>query len=176
MARKNSLISVSVAENNVMTFSVEGVGSFNVDPATLSDDIRNVAMLHGLRQKVCDAAAMSKDDPDNTPEGKLAAMQSVADNIAAGDWSKRSGDGSGPVVGIIYLAFARWVGEQAAKAKKPEPTNDAIRAIYDGMSRSEQLALRSIPRVGEIVAEIKASRESKSSAVDASALLAGLGI
>lgn len=177
MARKNSLIAVTVADDNTMTFAVEGAGSFTLSPATLSDEIRNLAMLHGLRQKVADAAAMAKDDPDNTPSGKLAAMQAVADNIIAGDWSKRSGDGSGPVVGIIYRAFERWVGEMAvAKKSKTVPTPDEIRAVYDAKTRAEQLALRSVPRIAEIVEEIKASRGTKASAVNPDELLAGLGI
>lgn len=176
MARKNSLLSVSVSDSNVMTFAVDGAGSFSLAVSELPDDIRNIALLHGLRQKICDAAAMSKDDPDNNASGKLSAMQSVADNIRDGDWSKRSGDGSGPVVGIIYSAFARWVDEMAKAAKKPAPDAETVRALYDARDRAGQLALRSIPRIAEIIAEIKASRETKTSSVDATELLAGLGI
>jgi hypothetical protein len=180
MARKNALVAITRDENGTLTFTVGNAGSFTLTPATLTDEIRNHAMAHGLVQKVSDAAAMPKDElagksDDEIASLKFNAMQSVAERIANGEWSKRSGDGSGPVAGIIYRAFERWVGEIAKKAKKDAPSTDAIRAKYDAMSRGEQLALRNVPAIGKIMDELRADKGSKSE-VDTSALLADIGL
>ena len=178
MGKKNSIISVEANADGIL-FTVEGAGDFTVNFGNLSDDIRNKAMLHGLVQKVSDAAAMPKADlpadPIEAAKVKFAAMRAVADRLIEGDWSKRSGDGSGPVAGIIYRAFEQWAMEKAAKVKKTI-TAEQIRAIYDAKSRAEQLALRSVPEIAEIIEQLKAERGATASKVDTSALLDELGI
>lgn len=171
--RKGSLISCAIS-NGALSFSVVGVDApIVVDTKNLSADIVETAMLHGLKQKISDAAALEKGA---TAEEKHAEMLAVANRLMDGEWSKRSGDGSGPVAGVIYLAFARWIAETAIERKKTAPSQEAIRAKYDSYDRSEQLALRSIPRVATIIEEIKLSRGSAASSVDADALLGDLGI
>ena len=181
MARKNSLISVTVADNGALTFTVGNAGTFSVDPATLSDDVTRRAMLHGLVQKVSDAAAIAKSELTGNAEkdaaAKFAAMQSVANRLAEGEWSKRSGDGSGPVAGIIYRAYEEFVLTRFAKAKKDAPTVEAIRAQYDGMGRAGQLALRNVPDIAKVIERIKSERPAKDvAAVDTSSLLGELGL
>lgn len=174
MARKGSIISCAL-NGSVMTFNVEGAGSLDLDLSAVSEDLRNLAMAHGFRQKISDAAAMPKGDPNNTPEGKLAAMTAVRDNLLAGTWAARSSDGSGPVSGIIYRAFERWVVEMATAKKAKAPDAKKIRAVYDAKERKEQLALRNIPRIAEIIEELKAERGPTTS-VDTDELLGALGI
>lgn len=181
MPRKNSIIAVSVSDANVLTFAVADAGSFDVDVPALDEALRNRAMLHGIVQKVSDAAAIAKSeltgDAVKDAATKLAAMSSVAERLVAGDWSKRSGDGSGPVAGIIYRAFEEWVGAMAAKAKKDVPDATAIRAKYDTMDRAGQLALRNVPAIAKIIDRIKSERPAKEVAnVDTSALLGELGL
>lgn len=178
--RKNSIINVTADDNNVLTFSVGNAGTFTVDVPSLADDIRNRAMLHGIVQKVSDAAAIAKaeltGDADKDAATKLAAMSAVAERLANGDWSKRSGDGSGPVQGIIYRAFEEYV-LATAKAKKAKVTPEQIRAVYDKKSRAEQLALRNIPEVAKIMERIRSERGAAASkSVDTDALLGELGI
>ena len=177
MARKGSIISCAVnLETGAMTFAVAGAGDFILDTNATPEETRRLAMFHGFRQKIADAAAMPKGDENNTPEGKLAAMTAVRDNLLAGDWSKRTGDGSGAVAGVIFRAFERWVGEMAVekKAKNP-PTSEAIRALYDAKTRAEQLALKKVARIAEIIEELKAERGPTTS-VDTDELLGALGI
>ena len=182
MARKNALITVALSETGLLTFTVGNAGKFDLDRSTLASDIREKAEIHGLVQKVSDAAAIAKDDlkgksPDEIAATKFEAMKSVADRLISGEWSKRSGDGSSPVAGIIYRAFEEYVTDMAAKRKKTAPAADAIRARYDAMSRAEQLALRNIPEVATIMERIRAERGSKSeSKVDTSGLLKELGL
>lgn len=180
MPRKNALISVNAADNGALTFTVGNAGSFTIDPATLADDITRRAMLHGLVQKVSDAAAIAKSelsgDPEKDATAKFEAMKSVADRLVAGEWSKRTGDGSGPVAGVIYRAFEEWVGDMARKAKKPVPEATAIRAKYDAMDRAGQLALRNVPAIAKIIDRIKSERGSKAETVDTGSLLGELGL
>lgn len=179
MSRKNSVIAVS-SEGTVLTFTVGGSHSFTIDTAALSDEIRSSALNHGIVQKISDAAAMPKadltGDAKKDAKTKFEAMRSVAERLQSGDWSKRSGDGSGPVAGIIFRAFEQWVNDMAAKSKKPAPDHDAIRARYDAMDRAGQLALRNVPAIATIIEKLKSERGSTAAPVDTSALLGELGL
>lgn len=179
MAKKGSLISTAIEAQGMLNVTVEGVGTIHVPVPELPEDIRNRALYHGLIQKISDAAAIpAKElpaDPLAAAKAKFEAMTAVADRLSAGEWSKRSGDGSGPVVGLIFRAYYKWAVEMAAAAKKSAPAETAVRAQYDAMERKNQLALRNIPRVAEIMDELRAER-TPAAGVDASALLAELGL
>lgn len=179
MPRKNALITVEPTDNGLV-FTVGSAGSFTLNPTALGEDIRSRAMLHGLVQKVSDAAAIAKSelsgDAEKDAATKLAAMQSVAERLANGEWSKRSGDGSGPVAGIIYRAFEEWALAMAAKGKKEAPTAEKLRSVYDAKSRAEQLALRNVPAIAKIIERMKSERGTKGETVDTAGLLGELGI
>lgn len=181
MAKKNALISVTRNdENGVLTFNVGKAGSFDVNPSTLPEEVRTRALIHGIVQKVSDAAAMPKSETEGKSENaiakmKLEAMSAVAGRLAEGDWSKRSGDGSGPVAGIIFRAFSEFVENAATAKKKPVPDAEAIRAVYDAKSRAEQLALRNVPEIAAIMDRIRAERGTAAT-VDTDALLGDLGL
>ena len=181
MAKASLITSAFDAANNVLTLSVAGVGSIDVAIRDLSDDIVSRALVHGLTQKISDAAAMPKadlpDDPTEAAKTKFEAMKAVADRISGpdGEWTKRNGDGSGPVAGIIYRAFEQWAMERAKKAKK-SITPEEIRAVYDAKDRAGQLALKTVPEIAAIMERIKAERGPAKSAVDADALMGELGI
>lgn len=178
MARK--LIETTVSADAI-TFTIENVpGALTLPIAELSNEIHNRALVHGLIQKISDAAAMPKSelsgDPVADAHTKSAAMQAVISRLLSGDWSARNGDGSGPVAGIIYRAFERWVLENAAAKKVEAPTPADIRAAYDKRDRAGQLALKAIPRIAAIMDELRAEKPAKSNAVDGDALLSELGL
>ena len=179
MARKNALVTVAM-NDGTLTFTV-GNDNFNLVPADLSDELRDRALVHGLVQKISDAAAIAKSelsgDPAIDAATKFNAMKSVAERLMSGDWSKRNGDGSAPVAGVIYRAFEEWVVAMAAKAKKDAPSAEAIRAKYDSLDRSGQLALRNVPAIAKIIERIKSERGSTAvSAIDTGSLLGELGL
>lgn len=177
MARKNSIISVSF-DNGLLTFAVDGAGEFSLRPSDLSDDIRDEAIVHGLRQKISDGAAIPRDQlPNNPVEAarlKFSAMAEIADRLRNGEWSARRGDGSAPVAGIIYRAFEEWALARAAE-KGATLSPEQVRASYDARDRAAQLALRNVPAIADIIARMKAEKGGASS-VDADAILADLGI
>ena len=179
MAKKNSIVSVEYAENN-LRFAVVGAGGFNLDIPALAEEIRTKAMVHGLVQKISDAAAIAKTelpaDPIEAAKVKFEAMRSVAERLMSGDWSKRSSDGSAPVAGIIYRAFAEFVADAAKAKKRPVPTDAEIRAVYDAKDRAGQLALRNVPEIAAIIERMKSERGGDAAKVDANALLGELGL
>ena len=177
---KKSLIETSIKTNNAgCIIAVDGAGQIDINVADLSADVASRALIHGLIQKISDAAAIKKDEltgnPTTDAATKFAAMQAVANRLLDGDWSARSGDGSGPVSGVIYLAFERWALAKAAKAKKAM-TPAEVRAIYDGKDRSGQLALRNVPEIATIIEEIKAERGAAKTPVNVDNLLWELGL
>lgn len=181
MAKKNALISATHdADKNTLTFTVGDAGSFDIAIGDLPKELRNRALVHGLVQKISDAAAMPKSeltgDPKKDAKAKLDAMTAVRDRLVAGDWSRRAGEGAGPVAGLIFRAFSEFAENAAKKAKKPVPDAEKLRAFYDKKSRAEQLALRNIPEVAAIIDRMKAERGAETAPVDAGALLGELGI
>lgn len=134
----------------------------------LDADIRAYATIHGLKQKLVDAAALSRN-PDTgrsaTIDDKYLAVREVYDRLMAGQWNKNRGDGTGTGVGgLLFRALCRLYS-----GKTPEQ----IRAFLDGKTKEEQSALRKNPRVAAIVETIKAE-SAKTTDVDSDDMLADL--
>lgn len=178
---KKSLITARIADSEGDLFiNVDGIGEIKIHYRGLSDEIRDRALLHGLIQKISDAAAIAKSELPNDPleaaRVKFEAMSAVAQRLIDGDWSKRSGDGSAPVAGIIYRAFAEFVADAAKAKKQPAPSDAAIRALYDKRTRAEQLALRNVPAIATIIERMKSERGTTAATVDTDSLLGELGL
>jgi len=162
-------ISTEIVEGRlVMTF---GNGeSLSVDPATLSEEIRLAATLHGLKQKLGDAAAISRN-PDTgrsaSLDDKIAAVREVFDRITApdGTWNKvrEGGDGSGNG-GLLFRALCNiYAGKR---------TPEQITAFLTGKSDAEKAALR---KTAQVAAEIERIRPAPKATGNGDALLAELG-
>lgn len=141
--------------------------TLTIRPEELSDDIRNAAMFHGLKQKLVDAAAISRNTDTGRSasiEDKYEAVLEVAGRLKAGQWNKSREAGAGKASGgLLFQALTRMYD-----TKTPEQ----VRAFLDSKTKEEQEALRKNPRVAAIIATIKA--EGASPAVDTANLLAGL--
>ena len=170
--RKNAIVSVDTSVVGEITFDVVGAGSIALTIAQLSADVVTRATVHGIVQKVSDAAALGKDA---TPSDKFAAMSAVVARLLDGEWKMARGDGSSAVAGIIYRAYREFVNAKFAAAKKPAPDETALRAQYDAKSRSDQLALRTVPEISTIIERMK-SESGPVKTVDTEALLADLGL
>ena len=64
-----------------------------VDATRLNDDIRNMAVLHGIKQKLIDAAALPRDPITGrsaTISDKISAVREVFERITStdGTWNK----------------------------------------------------------------------------------------
>jgi hypothetical protein len=177
MARKNAVVTVAI-ENAVIAITVLGGAEdgtdaiINLDTSSLTDEITERAMYHGLVQKISDAAALGKKA---SPSDKYHAMLAVTERLASGDWKQSRGEGVGPVAGVIYRAFSQWVADMAKAKKATVPSAEAIRAVYDGKARAEQLALRNVPAIAAIIETLKAAK-TPAKTVDTDSLLAVLGL
>lgn len=139
-------------------------------PATLGPDIREQAMFHGLKQKLVDAAAISRDPETGrsaTVEDKFRAVYAVYERLLAGQWNATRGEGNG--VGSGGLLFAALMRLYPAKGA------EALREYLSGLTPAQQAALRKNPRVAPVIEEIKAERAADSDGDEPGAdLLAGL--
>lgn len=137
--------------NGSLRIEVAGFDSLVVQLRDLSDAMIEQAALHGLKQKIVDAAALSRN-PDTgrsaTAADKYNAMREVFQRVLAGDWNKARGDGTGSG-GLLFAALCRLY-----TVKTPED----IRAFLEGKTAAEQAALRKNPKVAAVIETIKAER------------------
>jgi hypothetical protein len=153
---------VTIAEN--MTHISLPLGklklSFNhgktieINTETLSPEILGQAILHGLKQKLVDAAAISRN-PENgraaTPDDKFAAVQEVADRLTGANgeepaWNKRR-EGGGNAGGLLFRALVRMYDGRK--------TSDQIKEWLDAKTDAQKAALRKNPDVARIIDEIR---------------------
>lgn len=136
----------------------------------LSTEILSQALMHGLKQKLVDAAAIARNTETGasaTVQDKKAAVLEVLERLTRGEWNKtREGGGDGGGKGsILFQALARMqpqrdAGELAAWVKN---RTDAERAA---LMRNAKL----LPFIQAVQAE-RAANAAKKSGVDSDALL-----
>lgn len=156
---------------NTLTLAFANGKTLTVKSDELSADIISQAIMHGLKQKLVDAAAISRNTDTGRPasiEDKYNAVREVYDRLYAGSWNKIRAAGEGKSSGgLLFKALCRMYA-----SKTPEQ----VRAFLDAKTKEEQAALRKNPRVAEIIETIRAE-EAKDNATDhdaSDALLAGL--
>lgn len=136
---------------------------------SLTPEILAQAALHGLKQKLVDAAAISRN-PDTgkpaSPDDKWAAVMEVYERITSpgGTWNKTREGGAGGSGGLLFRALVRMY---------PAKTPDALREYLDGKTDAEKTALRKNPKVAAVIDEIRAE-SGKAGAVDTDELLGEL--
>lgn len=145
-----------------LTIAVANGKSIIVRVEDLSPEIQLYATLHGLKQKIIDAAALGAGA---TLTDKYVAMSEVVDRLMAGEWNKRGEGGTGTPTGLLFKALCRLYGD----SKSPE----TIRTFLGSKDKSEQAALRKNPRIAAIIDQIKAET-IKTEWIDTEDLLAEL--
>lgn len=122
----------------------------SVNPDTLTDSIQHMALMHGLKQKLVDAAAISRN-PDTgrsaTIDDKYNAVREVYDRLLSGQWNKVRDGGTGTKGGLLFRALCMMY---------PDKTPDAIKAFLDKKTAAEKTALRNTARIASIIATFKA--------------------
>jgi hypothetical protein len=158
------------------TFPIEGAEPRVVafDVTQLPQNIREYAIIHGIKQKLVDSMAIGAGMVDGkfyrpTIADKFKALMATAERLGNGVWNEVR---EGPVGGLLYQAMARlypgkwesaaafgeWLDGQADKRKVKRSV------VEEGLRRS--------PKVAPIIEEIRA--EMGKDTVDADDVLAEL--
>ena len=159
-------------ENNTLTITTEA-GTITVHVRDLHQSILDAALLHGLKQKIVDAAAISRNSETGrsaTVKDKFDAMQDVFLRITdpvEPSWNKiERQEGSGSGGGLLFRALARMY---------PQKTRGELETYLGTLDLAQQAKVRATTRVAAVIAEIKAE-DARSKKVDGAGeeLLAGL--
>lgn len=127
-----------------------------IDANALSDDIRNMAILHGLKQKLVDAAAISRNvetGKSASADDKYEAVRKIADRLMSpdGKWNEGRVAGepaaSASVNSILIRAVMKMTGHNE------QYTKDWLA----NKTKEQRAALRKNPRVVQIMAELSAA-------------------
>jgi hypothetical protein len=142
--------------NDSLTLVFSNGKQLTIQIGDLQPQIIADATLHGLKQKLVDAAAISRDPETGraaTVETKFSAVEDVLFRLCAGSWNKprEGGTSSGS---ILFQALVRLYADK----KTPEQ----IREFLAEKSASEKAALRKNARVAAIIAEIVAEGSDES--------------
>jgi hypothetical protein len=152
MAR-NAQITVSRRGKDALNFVFADGSELTIYADSLAADIRHEAMMHGLKQKIGDAAAISRNPETGrsaTLSDKRAAMRAVVERLQAGAWNAERGEGGSPAGGLLFAALVRmYAGKKS---------DEALREFLAGKDDKQKAALRKNPRVAEIIEQIKAER------------------
>lgn len=136
--------------------------------AQLANDILEHAVWHGLKQKLVDAAAISRNPETGraaSVEDKYQAVKTVYDRLLVGQWNATR-EGGGNAGGLLFQALCRMY----AGRKTP----DQLREFLADKTDAEKTALRKNPRVAEIIETIR-EETGKAANVDTDAMLNELG-
>ncbi len=108
-----------------------------VDMGALPQEIVERLIMHGLTQKIADAASGAAKDSANEDETKantLAMMNKAADALIAGEWGKTRG-----ASGVDeFTTVARQIMRQSVKAKFGAKSTEW--ATFTGLADDEQAA------------------------------------
>jgi hypothetical protein len=142
-----------------LTFTVAGAGEIILNVADIHPAVMRRAAIHGLTQRIADAAALSRN-PDNgqpaSPADKLAAMARLVDHYNTGtdQWGLRASGGGGAEGGLTVRALAAVLGVSVADADARVTTAAEKR----GIKRAEYLrGVAAQPKVADEIARIRAA-------------------
>lgn len=157
----NTLFGDNVAGDGLELVFANG-GRIVIGVSELSEDVIRTATLHGLKQKLVDAAAISRNPETGrsaTIDDKYAAVKAVFDRLLIGEWNAtREGGTTG---GLLLQALVRVY---------PAKSVDTLREFLAGKSDVEKNALRRNPRIASVIDAIRAE-SGKAASIDTDEIL-----
>ena len=141
----------------IMTMAWSDGVRAELDVSKLSDDVLEQARIHGLRQKLGDAAAMSRNPETGqsaTIADKRARVDAVAQYLRDGHWTaptRATPETSNRAILVDALCRLNTSADRAKIA-------DAIAA----KTPAEIAAMSAVPRVASVIAAIRAERSAVS--------------
>lgn len=173
MAKREQTAVEATIEGGALTLQFANGASLVIGTHQLSNAIMEAAIMHGLKQKLVDAAAISRN-PDTgnsaTADDKYRAVKKVYDRLLAGEWNATRGAGDGASgTGLLFRALMKFY---------PGKTAEETRAFITTLDKAKQAAMRANPKIAAIIEELKAAdaRDGKDSGDDETdALLESFG-
>lgn len=172
--KSNSVITTELIKGDgitkpVIVFKVKDAGETRLELAKCHLAILDRACIHGLVQKVSDAAALSRDTKTGksaTPGDKLAAMMKVVEHLTSGseEWNMKREGGGGPGLETQLLV-------KALCEVYPGKGEDQIKGWVGKRSAAERMALMQQDNIKAIMERL---RGEATQSVDAGELLKGL--
>ena len=164
--KRNATITAAI-NGNTLTLTFANGETLTMRADALNSDVQQYAMMHGLKQKLVDAAAISRNPETGraaTVEDKYQAVNVVYNRLLRGQWNATR-EGGGNTGGLLAQALTRmYAGRKTA---------EDIRAFLDEKTDAEKTALRKNPRVAQIIEEIRAE-QGKAANIDTDELLGEL--
>lgn len=159
----------AVTDNNSLTINFSDKRSLTILVVDLDIAIQRQAMIHGLKQKLVDAGAISRDPITGgtaSIEDKYNAIKEVFDRITGDNpqWNKNreTGTGGSASGGLLLRALIRLY---------PAKTPDSLKTYVDSKTKSEQAALRANPKIAAIIDTLRAEKTGN---IDSDDMLAEL--
>ena len=164
--KRNATITAAI-NGNTLTLTFANGETLTMRADALNSNVQQYAMMHGLKQKLVDAAAISRNPETGraaTVEDKYQAVNVVYNRLLSGQWNAtREGGGGGG--GLLAQALTRmYAGRKTA---------EDIKAFLAEKTDAEKTALRKNPRVAQIIEEIRAE-QNKTASIDTDELLGEL--
>ena len=165
--KRNATITATI-DGTTLALTFANGETLTIRGDELNSDVQQYAMMHGLKQKLVDAAAISRNPETGraaTVEDKFQAVKTVYDRLLAGQWNATREGGGGNAGGLLLQALCRMYDGR----KTPEQ----LREFLADKSDAEKTALRKNPRVAQIIEEIRAE-QGKAANIDTDELLGEL--
>lgn len=166
LTAKGTTISTDIVDGNlILRFSNGAI--ITVKPSLLHESIIAEAVLHGLKQKLVDAAAIARDTDTGrsaTVAEKYDAVKVVFDRITDDmepAWNSVR-EGGSPTGGLLLRALVKF--------NDGKKTVDTIRAWLETLNATQKTALRKNAKIAAIIAELQAAKPEIAK-IDTDALL-----
>lgn len=127
--------------------------TITIDASALSPSICHAAMMHGLKQKLGDGAAIGRDPVTGrtaTAAEKEQAVREIYNRISDpdGSWNVvKDGTSTGGGSNLLIRALMQLTGKMRS----------SIEIYLEGKSKEERAALKKNPRVAAIIVELQAA-------------------
>ena len=154
--KRNAAISATIVTNETDNRPCELLLRFAngqelaITASQLPNHVMEYAIYHGLKQKLVDAAAISRNPETGraaSVEDKYQAVKTVFDRLLTGQWNATREGGGGNAGGLLLQALCRmYTGRK---------TPDQLREFLTDKSDAEKTALRKNPRVAQIIETIR---------------------